>query len=584
MNKRRHQCAGKAKPPAPALMADGIPPPPLPPAKPKLMADGIPPPPLPPAKPKKSSTAVPDNMGLSEQPNTIKSGFFPKPKPTTKTFDEVFPQQPDGKKKAVNKGFLFNKKDAKQKKKGKKIVTPAPTEKGQVDFFAGAEDEFEVATLASTNKVELGLFTMRNLKPSEVFLTETPLLSFRERDFEIDDELLLELTEVFEKHGLNQIDMYKRVLVAYTKALNFVRRRIATLFHPDVLDQLHKNPRFAKILDLVKDVHRLPAWKGFKEQDLTHLILTADYCGTEDQIYNLHTRIQHHCDPNVVYRITEQGISHFAVKRINKGDELFIHYAQPIMFDFSFSLGPTVMRRARLLQLKQFVCQCSRCIQKVDSTRPLPCPDCHNTCQCELVMTRTEDHDVGTFRWACEDDKSALADMDVKQCCGKVWTQEMLGDLIEEETDFVKKIVMLLEDNRGRADPEAMSLAEQAQLMEECRDTLGENHWATQAMVIACLRDMMDFNQCDRPLTDEAMERLGGRLLRWFSVNCKNSIFHARTASLVQAYNEKRGNKMQLADSHLETLQSLMLMRETEELPELMARSAPDYILDSDLD
>ena len=51
-----------------------------------------------------------------------------------------------------------------------------------------------------------------------------------------------------------------------------------------------------------------------------------------------------------------------------------------------------------------------------------------------------------------------------------------VGDLIEEETDFVKKIVMLLEDNRGRADPEAMSLAEQAQLMEECRDTLGQSH------------------------------------------------------------------------------------------------------------
>ena len=30
---------------------------------------------------------------------------------------------------------------------GKKIVTPAPTEKGQVDFFAGAEDEFEVLTM-----------------------------------------------------------------------------------------------------------------------------------------------------------------------------------------------------------------------------------------------------------------------------------------------------------------------------------------------------------------------------------------------------------------------------------------------------
>ena len=42
-----------------------------------------------------------------------------------------------------------------------------------------------------------------------------------------------------------------------------------------------------------------------------------------------------------------------------------------------------------------------------------------------------------------------------------------------------------------------------------CWGFAGENHWATQAMVIASLRDMMDFNECDRPLTDEAMERLG---------------------------------------------------------------------------
>lgn len=57
-----------------------------------------------------------------------------------------------------------------------------------------------------------------------------------------------------------------------------------------------------------------------EERHLTHLVLTVDYCSTDDQIYNLHTRLQHSCDPNVLYRITDEGIAHFACKRINKGE------------------------------------------------------------------------------------------------------------------------------------------------------------------------------------------------------------------------------------------------------------------------
>ena len=43
-------------------------------------------------------------------------------------------------------------------------------------------------------------------------------------------------------------------------------------------------------------------------------------------------------------------------------------------------------------------------------------------------------------RWACEDDKSALADMDVKQCCGKVWTQEMLGVSLELNVELYRNV------------------------------------------------------------------------------------------------------------------------------------------------
>ena len=48
-------------------------------------------------------------------------------------------------------------------------------------------------------------------------------------------------------------------------------------------------------------------------------------------------------------------------------------------------------------------------------------------------------------RWACEDDKSALADMDVKQCCGKVWTQEMLGASLELNIELYRKCLVSLQ-------------------------------------------------------------------------------------------------------------------------------------------
>eukprot|EP00656_Telonema_subtile_P049952 TRINITY_DN6339_c0_g1_i2.p1 TRINITY_DN6339_c0_g1~~TRINITY_DN6339_c0_g1_i2.p1 ORF type:complete len:190 (+),score=41.55 TRINITY_DN6339_c0_g1_i2:95-664(+) len=168
-------------------------------------------------------------------------------------------------------------------------------------------------------------------------------------------------------------------------------RDSATLYHPDVLDQLHKNPTFAKVLDFVKDLHKLTTYSDFEERHLTHLLLTVDYCATDDQIFNLHTRIQHSCNPNVLYRITDEGIFHFACRQIKRGEELTVHYAQPVMFDFSFSMGPTVMRRARLTQTRQFMCKCEKCSQTIDLTRPLPCPDCGNKMQCELVTRKTED-------------------------------------------------------------------------------------------------------------------------------------------------------------------------------------------------
>lgn len=117
-----------------------------------------------------------DDMGFSETPKGgVKSGFFPKPA-SKKTFEQVFEKPKSEGGPAVNKGFLFAKKDKKpeqKKKETKKKKKKGEQKVTEVDFFAGAEDEFECAIMPSSNDVELGLFTTRKLAPGDVFLTES---------------------------------------------------------------------------------------------------------------------------------------------------------------------------------------------------------------------------------------------------------------------------------------------------------------------------------------------------------------------------------------------------------------------------
>merc|ERR1712194_460943 len=173
------------------------------------------------------------------------------------------------------------------------------------------------------------------------------------------------------------------------------------------------------------------------------------------------------------------------------------------------------------------------------------------------------------------------------------WTQEMLQhsnideknalkremSLIEEEESIVRKLLLKLEDHC-----EKMSYDDLKALMDDAKKTLGEGHWATQAIVIACIRDMMHEKQANRPLNNEAMLYLCERLLRWFSVNSKNSVFPARTAALVQTFHELLQMPTQLSDVHLDTLNALTLMTDGVTMPELMERSIPDFRMDSDLD
>merc|ERR1712147_481174 len=102
-------------------------------------------------------------------------------------------------------------------------------------------------------------------------------------------------------------------------------------------------------------------------------------------------------------------------------------------------------------------------------------------------------------------------------------------------------------------------------------------------MVTACIRDMMYTLQADRPFNDEEMLRLCERLLRWFSVNSKNSVFHARIAALVQNFHRELEIPMEISETHKQILNAMTLMREGVTLPELMERSRPQIVLDSDL-
>jgi hypothetical protein len=80
-------------------------------------------------------------------------------------------------------------------------------------------------------------------------------------------------------------------------------------------------------------------------------------------------RLNHSCLPNCVWYTSEGKRMVRLVQPVPQGEEFTIDYIE------SRTL-PTPIRRKRLLQTKQFDCQCPRCQAPWDTTRPFPCVQC----------------------------------------------------------------------------------------------------------------------------------------------------------------------------------------------------------------
>jgi hypothetical protein len=88
-------------------------------------------------------------------------------------------------------------------------------------------------------------------------------------------------------------------------------------------------------------------------------------------MFELACRLNHSCLPNCVWYTSEGRRMVRLVKAVEQGEEFTIDYIE------SRTL-PTPIRRKRLLQTKQFECDCPRCREPWDTTRPFPCDKCQN--------------------------------------------------------------------------------------------------------------------------------------------------------------------------------------------------------------
>ncbi|KAL3943357.1 MAG: hypothetical protein SGBAC_002560 [Bacillariaceae sp.] len=93
--------------------------------------------------------------------------------------------------------------------------------------------------------------------------------------------------------------------------------------------------------------------------------------GSKTALFPLGSKLEHHCAPNISFDTTPQGQLEYVTEttKIARGERLTISYTGHVYEE------PRQLRRANILQLKRFLCNCTRCLGW-DECNPMNCPQC----------------------------------------------------------------------------------------------------------------------------------------------------------------------------------------------------------------
>ena len=331
------------------------------------------------------------------------------------------------------------------------------------------------------------------------------------RTIEAGDLILEELPLIRTTKAASHSDRTEQCLKAFCTASSAIKASVLEMFSP--LGEIELSDEIAMRLARV-DVHARKGWaRGeqlnvLKKAQLAFELNTHEIDGAE-AIFELSAKINHSCDPNANYCISEGKLRHMAVRRISAGEAITSNYiGDHIIMDHS-------RRQRRLHTEKLFHCACSRCT-KPDLSRVVPCPGCHPRDWSGRLPEEPPSPPQSVAKAAAEDDRriayatpiatppASTGPMWRCERCDKSWyygeiSQGVRPDALRAMPDSCRSLDPRILDEEKMSDAvynftdqvlnggRGLSYPDVASLVYATSRLLGRRHWATaQAFSMRC--------------------------------------------------------------------------------------------------
>ncbi|CAG8555942.1 5595_t:CDS:2 [Acaulospora morrowiae] len=320
-------------------------------------------------------------------------------------------------------------------------------------------------------KYGLSMHATRDFEKGEVLFTEKPLLvaqtltSKCDKAFTSTHDIDLKVFSIFKRFFDSSTEIQDTMLTNFylpptKQALDKVWSIIGT-------------PCVDKVINVCKE--HVQAWSNIDEEVFrkVYLVFTLNSNPVDSDgspaIFMTSSKMNHSCDANTFYQsIGGSRAVYTATKNILKGDQVTTNYLE------KDTILPTSERRKLLQRTKLLLCDCPRCMECIDISRGLPCPNC------SMIDYSFGGNTIGGYiywnpkscNWSCDTCHSKF-DNDSPRLHG----------LLVREHDLKQAVISLTEKLTN------LQLVNRCQLLElynACKSQLGIRHW-TYILVLKML-------------------------------------------------------------------------------------------------
>lgn len=243
--------------------------------------------------------------------------------------------------------------------------------------------------LKTTNDLGRILIAMKDFSIGEIVFSEFPILTWNKKS---KLELLTKFSQLGEEEKNTVLDFY------HVKSENEAS-------YQSCISRLNSHRIFINRSDMQSNILRLnitaeTAVKilcitdfnshSFRGNEAYSEVVNGDPDSAYSALFPLGSKVSHSCQPNCCYtsKSKPDRLSYYAITSIRKGDI--------ISFSYIDTYKPTQQRREELIETKDFLCQCIKCI-KPDYMSGICCGD--NNCTGVKFCTYSS---LTERTWACD--------------------------------------------------------------------------------------------------------------------------------------------------------------------------------------